>query len=118
MERNRSRASRRIAAIGLLSLSHIALPSSAMAQSPADAGFPAKPVRVILPIPPGGLQDTLARGVTQELSRLWGQSALVEIRPGVGLEPFNLMPDAFAQLIGIERVRNEALVKRLGLQQN
>ena len=53
------------------------------AQAPA-ASFPAKPVRIVLPVPPGGLQDTLARGVTQELSRLWGQSVLVDNRPGAG----------------------------------
>lgn len=50
----------------------------------APAGFPAKPVRIVLPVPPGGLQDTLARGITQELTKLWGQSALVENRPGAG----------------------------------
>ncbi len=54
------------------------------AQAPGATSFPAKPVRVLLPVPPGGLQDTLARGVTQELSRIWGQSALVENRPGAG----------------------------------
>lgn len=56
----------------------------AWAQGTGAGGFPAKPVRVVLPVPPGGLQDTLARGVTQELGRLWGQTALVENRPGAG----------------------------------
>lgn len=65
----------------VLAQSLLCAPSSA--QSPA-AGFPSKPFRVILPVPPGGLQDTLARGVTQELTRLWGQTALVENRPGAG----------------------------------
>jgi len=58
--------------------------SSVLAQTSSTAAFPAKPVRVVLPVPPGGLQDSLARGVTQELSRLWGQGALVENRPGAG----------------------------------
>ena len=65
-------------------LAQILLCASVAAQTPASPAFPAKPVRVVLPVPPGGLQDTLARGVTQELSRLWGQGALVETRPGAG----------------------------------
>ena len=62
---------------GLLLCAPLATPVQAQS-------FPAKPVRVVLPVPPGGLQDTLARGVTQELSRVWGQSALVDNRPGAG----------------------------------
>ncbi len=58
--------------------------SCVCAHAQVATGFPAKPFRVVLPVPPGGLQDTLARGVTQELTRLWGQSALVDNRPGAG----------------------------------
>lgn len=55
---------------------------TALAQAPA--AYPVKPVRVVVPVPPGGLQDTFARGAMQELSRLWGQPGLVENRPGAG----------------------------------
>ena len=44
--------------------------------------FPAKPVRIIIGQPPGGLFDTLARGISQELAKLWGQAVIVENRPG------------------------------------
>ena len=71
-------------AIGALVFGQTLICAFSFAQSPGATGFPAKPVRVVLPVPPGGLQDTLARGITQELSRLWGQSALVENRPGAG----------------------------------
>jgi tripartite-type tricarboxylate transporter receptor subunit TctC len=45
-------------------------------------GFPAKPVRFIVPFSPGGLSDTVARLLGQELSSVWGQQVLVENRPG------------------------------------
>lgn len=44
--------------------------------------YPAKPVRVIIGQPPGGVQDTLLRGMTQELTRLWGQAVSLEHRVG------------------------------------
>ena len=44
--------------------------------------FPAKPVRIIIGVTAGGLSDTFARGLANELSKLWGQSVLVENRPG------------------------------------
>jgi tripartite-type tricarboxylate transporter receptor subunit TctC len=55
-----------------------------LAGSPAlgQAGYPAKPVRVIVPVAAGGLQDNFARAIAQELTRSWGQSVLVESRPG------------------------------------
>lgn len=45
-------------------------------------GFPAKPVRIVIWVPPGGVQDTLTRGIAAELTKAWGQTALVENRPG------------------------------------
>lgn len=54
---------------------------AALAQAPAGA-YPAKAVRVVVPVTAGGLQDTLARAITQELAKIWGQSIVVESRPG------------------------------------
>lgn len=51
----------------------------ALAQGPA---YPARPVRLILPVPPGGLQDVLARAISIELTRIWGHSVIVDNRPG------------------------------------
>ncbi len=39
---------------------------------------------MVLPVPPGGLQDSLARAIARELSKAWGQNVLIENRPGAG----------------------------------
>lgn len=45
-------------------------------------GYPNKPVRVIIPFPPGGTLDTIGRMLAQKLSEQTGQSFVVESRPG------------------------------------
>ena len=44
--------------------------------------YPSKPVRVLIGQPPGGVQDTLLRGVTNELTRIWGHAVTLEHRVG------------------------------------
>jgi tripartite-type tricarboxylate transporter receptor subunit TctC len=44
--------------------------------------FPAKPVRLVIPYPAGGLTDVLGRAIAAEVSKAWGQQMLVENRPG------------------------------------
>lgn len=46
--------------------------------------YPAKPVRVIIPFPPGGANDIMARIVFPKLSEQMGQSFIVENRSGAG----------------------------------
>jgi tripartite-type tricarboxylate transporter receptor subunit TctC len=45
-------------------------------------GFPNKPVRIIVPFPPGGGADTLARIMAPQLTALWGQQIIIENKPG------------------------------------
>ena len=63
----------------LLAASALILQTSAVAQS-----YPDRPVRIIVAFPAGGTLDTLARIIAQKLGDTWGQSVLVENRPGAG----------------------------------
>jgi tripartite-type tricarboxylate transporter receptor subunit TctC len=64
-------------AIALSSLCFAALTS---AQSP----YPNKPVRLIVPYPPGGSTDIVGRELAHHLSAAWGQQIIVDNRPGAG----------------------------------
>ena len=57
----------------------------AAAASPVLAQtFPAKPIRLILPFPPGGPSDILGRALSQKLSEQIGQQVIADNRPGAG----------------------------------
>ena len=56
---------------------------TAFAQNPA-AGYPAKPIRIIVGYTPGGANDILARLVGQKMSETFGQQVIVENRPSAG----------------------------------
>jgi tripartite-type tricarboxylate transporter receptor subunit TctC len=62
----------------LLALS-LALAGGAWAQ---QAPFPAKAVTFVVPYAPGGLPDTIGRVIGQRLSEKWGQTVVIENRPG------------------------------------
>jgi tripartite-type tricarboxylate transporter receptor subunit TctC len=50
----------------------------------AQTNYPAKPVRLVLPFPPGGSTDTLARLLGQKMSEQWGKPVIVDNKPGAG----------------------------------
>jgi tripartite-type tricarboxylate transporter receptor subunit TctC len=50
----------------------------------AAQAFPTKPITLIVPFPPGGSSDALARSLTTPLSQALGQPVIVESRPGAG----------------------------------
>jgi tripartite-type tricarboxylate transporter receptor subunit TctC len=63
----------RFAAIGLLSLASV-----------ANAQFPDRAITMVVPFPPGGLADTVARPVAEAMSREFKQPVVVENKPGAG----------------------------------
>lgn len=55
-------------------------PGLACAQSAAE--FPARPLRIVIPLPPGGVTDGMARFIAQKMQETWGQPVVPENRPG------------------------------------
>lgn len=47
--------------------------------------YPNKPIKIVVPSPPGGSTDQLGRLVGQHLQKAWGQSVIVDNKPGAGL---------------------------------
>jgi tripartite-type tricarboxylate transporter receptor subunit TctC len=60
----------------------LALLALAFAAHAAAQDFPAKAVRIIVPFPPGGGADALARIMQPSLTKVWGQPVIVENKPG------------------------------------
>ncbi len=69
-------------------LSHILLSTCAAALSllsanaHAQADYPNKPIKIVVPFPAGGTSDVLARMLGVKLTEAWGQPVVVENRPG------------------------------------
>ncbi|MBP6854420.1 MAG: tripartite tricarboxylate transporter substrate binding protein [Rhodoferax sp.] len=72
---------RHLAATAALATLVLAAPLAALAQSGA---YPDKPVKFVVPYPPGGGTDVIARIVQERFSSLLGQSVLIENKGGAG----------------------------------
>ena len=66
----------------LLNVAATAVSLAAAGALPALAEYPDRLVRVLVPIPPGGAPDLVARLVAQAMSESFGQAVVVENRPG------------------------------------
>jgi len=50
----------------------------------AAEAYPARPIRIIILVQPGGGSDITSRGVAQKMTEAWGQQVVIEQRPGAG----------------------------------
>ena len=60
----------------------LSLGLSVAVQAQDAASYPNKPIRLIVPVPPGGAADGMARLVADHLQAKWGQPVLVDNKPG------------------------------------
>src|SRR5436190_7986110 len=77
-----------------------AAPTAALAQ----ADFPNRPIKFVVPVPPGNMLDTIPRLVGEKLTGKWGHPVVVENRPGaasnIGAEAvFKSPPDGYTLLV-------------------
>ncbi len=77
----------------------------AQSNAPAVPAYPTKPIRLVVPYPPGASNDILARALAQRLAVVLGQNIVVDNRPGagghLGAEAVARSPaDGYALLIG------------------
>ncbi|MCP4619806.1 MAG: tripartite tricarboxylate transporter substrate binding protein [Bradyrhizobium sp.] len=67
-----------------LAAAGVAAPSLLSSRALGVGNWPAKPVRIVVPFTPGGSTDTTARLVGNRLQEVWGQSVVIENKPGAG----------------------------------
>jgi len=83
------------------------------------AAYPDKPVRMVVPFPPGGGTDVVARAIALKLTEQWGQSVVVDNRPGaasmVGTEMLaRAVPDGYTLgFVSMSHTINPSIYKKL-----
>jgi tripartite-type tricarboxylate transporter receptor subunit TctC len=95
------RSTRRAASAALAALCAFAFALPTLAQQ----AWPSKPIKIIVPYPPGGTSDILARSVGQKLSEQYAQPVVVENKPGatgnIGADfVAKSPPDGYTLLLG------------------
>ncbi|MDD0813345.1 tripartite tricarboxylate transporter substrate binding protein [Curvibacter sp. HBC28] len=88
-----------------LGLRSAGLALAGLAQAASAQSWPAKPVTLVVPFPPGGTTDVLARALGSALSKNLGQSVIVDNRPGAGATigadaVAKAKPDGYTLLMG------------------
>jgi len=97
----------------------MALAAAAAGAAFAQAGYPSKPVRLVVPSSAGGGTDIVARIIAPELSKRLGQQVVIDNRPGagtmIGIEvAAKSPPDGYTLLMGLSTLAiNSALYKKV-----
>ena len=68
----------------VMAMGAVALAGQASHNALAQQGYPNKPIRFVMPYPPGGSSEILARPIVAELTRNIGQSVFIDFKPGGG----------------------------------
>ena len=89
----------------LAALATVAATAGFSTAAQAQAAWPNKPVRIVVPFPAAGTTDILARALAPELQRVFGQPFVVENKPGAGgnlgsAEVAKAAPDGYTLLMG------------------
>lgn len=97
----------------------LAIVFAMMLAADAWAQYPARPVRIIVPVPAGGGVDSLARLVGQHYNAVWGQPFIVDNRPGaggsIGLETAaRALPDGYTLLVSSSGLVTNAAIRDAG----
>ena len=85
----------------------------------AQAGFPSRPIKFIVPFPPGGATDLVGRLLASKLQESWGQNVVVENKAGasgmIGSEQVaRSAPDGYTVLVSITtHVQNPAIFAKV-----
>lgn len=85
----------------------------------AEAAYPAKPIRFIVPFPPGGNADAIARPLADKLNERWGQQVVIDNRGGAGgiigeTLAAQAVPDGYTLLyVSISHAVHRSLHKKL-----
>lgn len=111
---------RRPLARGLLAAALLAVPALGLAQPASPAPWPTKPVRLVVAFAPAGPADIIARLLGQKLGEVFGQSVVVDNRPGAGGSVASALvaraePDGYTLLINTSSYAvNPSMQRNLG----
>jgi len=98
---------RAVAAFAFAAAGAVALPAASLAQA-----YPTRPIRIVVPAPPGGTLDLIARILNDDLSAALGQPVIVESKPGgagmIGVQDLLASQhDGYTVLIHISGIASE-----------